>query len=162
AFGPATPTPAHGAGAPETHDATTSHTAGARDSSAKIASSQAPGPPWTFSLHELAIRDLGADFEDRTTDPTFAASVAPVNVTVRNIGSDKNATFDVTSDFTIAEKGKLTIDGTVAAQPMAADLQIKLADLPLPVMQPYLNPMMKVHLVSGTLGGEGAFTYREG
>jgi hypothetical protein len=160
AFGPAAPPPAlrsvtRGTKAPQT--------AARPDSAAKVAANQASSAPaWTLALHELAIRDLGADFEDRTTEPTFAASVAPVNVTVRNIRSERNATFDVTSDFTIAEKGRLTIDGTVAAQPAAADLQVKLADLPLPVIQPYLNPMMKVHLVSGTLGGDGVITYREG
>jgi len=150
AFGPAVPAPS-------------GKSTASAPPAAKVAKNQtASDRPWTWALHELAIRNLGADFEDRTTDPTFAASVAPVNVTVRNLRSDRDAKFDVTSDFTIAEKGKLTIDGTVAAQPMAADLQIKLADLPLPVMQPYLNPMMKVHLVSGALGGAGAFTYREG
>jgi hypothetical protein len=131
------------------------------DSSAKVAASKgASAPPWAITLHELAIRDLGLAFEDRTTEPVFAMAVAPVNVTVRNISSRPGAVFDVQSDITIAEKGKLDVTGTAAAQPPAADLTLKLAGLPLPVMQPYLNPMMKVHLVSGTLGGDGALGVR--
>ena len=87
-------------------------------------------------------------------------AAAPVNVTVRNISTRPDAVFDVQSDITIAEKGRVDVMGTVAAQPPAADLTLKLASLPLPVIQPYLNPMMKVHLVSGTLGGDGTLQVR--
>jgi hypothetical protein len=152
---------APGGAAPATKPGRATAACTAKDSSARAAAAGTPTtPPWTMKLDELAIRDLGFDFEDRTTEPVFAVAAAPVNVTVRNISTRPDAVFDVQSDITIAEKGRVDVMGTVAAQPPAADLTLKLASLPLPVIQPYLNPMMKVHLVSGTLGGDGTLQVR--
>lgn len=121
-----------------------------------------PAPEWTVTLGELAVRDFALDFEDRTTEPAFAVSVAPVHLTVRNVSSRPGAAFDLATDITIAGKGRLGVSGTVAARPPALDLAVRLADLPLPIFQPYLNPLAKLQLVSGTLGVAGDVRFREG
>jgi len=120
----------------------------------------AKAPEWTVTLDEFAVRDLGLALEDRTTEPPFAVSLAPVNVTVRNLSSRPGATFDVATDVTIAGKGRLDITGTAAAQPPAADLTLRLADLPLPIFQPYLNAAARLQLVSGTFGVTGGLRLR--
>jgi uncharacterized protein DUF748 len=134
--------------------------AAATGAGASAARPAAPAPPWDVSLGELAIRDLGLALEDRTIDPPFAVAVAPVNATCRNLSSKPGAVFDVASDVTIAGKGRLEVKGTVAAQPPAADLDLRLADLPLAIFQPYLNSAAKLQLVSGTLGVGGDVKFR--
>lgn len=140
--------------------------AGAGDSAARatpVATAASPAtkaPEWTVTLDEFAVRDLGLALEDRTTEPPFAVSLAPVNVTVKNLSSQPGATFDVATDVTIAGQGRLDVTGTAAAQPPAADLEIKLADLPLPIFQPYLNTAAKLQLVSGTFGVAGGLSLR--
>jgi hypothetical protein len=127
---------------------------------APAASSAARPPEWTVTLDEFAVRDLGLALEDRTVEPPFAVSLAPVNVTVRGISSRPGATFDVATDVTIAGKGRLDVTGTAAAQPPAADLVVRLADLPLPIFQPYLNTAARMQLVSGTFGVKGGLRLR--
>ncbi|HEY6866062.1 MAG TPA: DUF748 domain-containing protein, partial [Candidatus Eisenbacteria bacterium] len=100
-------------------------------------------------------------FEDRTVRPPFDVSVAPVNVTVKNISSRPGARFDVESDMTIAERGHFECSGSVTATPASADLKLRLADLPLAIFQTYLNPVAKLRLVSGSLGLSGAVTFRD-
>jgi len=125
------------------------------------AAAQGSAPEWLLSLDELAIRDLGIDFEDRTVQPAFAVAVDPVNLTLRNVNSRRGASFDLASDVTIAEKGRLDLHGKVAAQPAAADVEVRLTDLPLAIFQPYVNPIAKLQIVSGTLGADGAVRFRE-
>jgi Domain of Unknown Function (DUF748) len=129
---------------------------------ARVRGPAAPAPEWTMTLGELAVRDLDVAFEDRTIDPAFAVSIAPVNATLRNVSSRLDAPIDVATDVTIAGKGRFDASGTVVPEPVAADLAIKLVDLPLPIFQPYLKGRAKLQLVSGTLGVAGDVRVREG
>lgn len=121
-----------------------------------------PPPDWTVRVGEVAIDDLGVAFEDRTTDPIFQVSVAPVNARIRNLSSRPGAIFDATADVTIAETGRLDVSGKVGAQPPSADLEVRLANFPLAIFQPYINPYAKLQLVSGTVGASGAVRFRDG
>ena len=129
---------------------------------AGLAGSTRPAPPeWRVVLQELAVRDLGVRFSDRTLDPPFEVSVAPVHVTLRDISNAPGARFALQSDVTIAEQGRLALTGSVGALPPAADLELQLADLPLPIFQPYLNPIAKLLVSSGGLSVKGSLRYRD-
>jgi hypothetical protein len=69
--------------------------------------------------------------------------------------------FALQSDVTIAEKGHLALSGSVGALPPAADLELQLTDLPLPIFQPYLNPIAKLQVSSGGLSVKGSLRYRD-
>ena len=148
------PTPAHAPPRPATAP-TTSATPG------PAAASAAP-PVWNGTLAELAVRNLDVEFQDHTVDPAFQTSLAPINVTLRNIDTRPGAKFNLATDVIIAGKGHLGVTGTVSAQPQAADLDVKLTDFPLPIFQPYLNDKVKLRLVSGTLGIAGTAHIRPG
>ncbi len=124
--------------------------------------SVAPVAPWTVELKEFSVRDLGVAFEDRTVSPPFAVMVAPANATLRNLSSEPGASIDLATDVTIAGTGKFEATGKAVAQPPSADLQVMLSDLPLKIFQPYVNPVAKLQLVSGTLGAKGKVQFREG
>ena len=131
------------------------------DTTARPNTSQPAPPLWTVTLSEFAVRNLGIAFEDRTIAPPFAVTVAPANLTVRNISTEPGARFDLESDVTIAEHGILKCSGAVTATPPLADLKLSLADLPLTIFQPYLDHVAKLRLVGGTFGVSGDLTYRD-
>ena len=108
------------------------------------------------------MRALGIEFEDHTVDPPFKVALDPINATVRNLDSRAGSKFDLETDVTIAGTGHFGVTGSASAQPQAADLNLKLSDLPLPIFQPYLTPRAKLTLVSGTLGFSGALSVRPG
>ena len=135
------------------------------DSAAVPADSAAAAPAaplWRAGIDEFALEDFALHFEDRTTDPDFAIDIDPLNVVVRDIHSDPGAMFDVGVDMTIADTGKLHVEGTVAAQPPQADVAITLEVLPLPIFQPYVDPVAKVDVISGSFGVSGNASYKEG
>ncbi|MGH7742843.1 MAG: DUF748 domain-containing protein, partial [Candidatus Eiseniibacteriota bacterium] len=80
----------------------------------------------------------------------------------RNLDSRPGSKFDLDAQLTIGGTGHLGVTGTASAEPQAADLNFKISDLPLPVLQPYLTPRAKLTLVSGTLGASGALSVRPG
>ena len=149
------------AAAPPSAMAPRAQTTGAAPDSVP-AGSPASAPAWLLTLGELAVRDLGVDFQDSTIAPPLAFSVVPVNVTVRDISSRPGAKMALAADATIAGTGRLDLSSTVAAQPLSADVELRLKDLPLPIFQPYLSRVAKLRLASGTLGVTGAIQVREG
>lgn len=122
----------------------------------------APELDWTVSVDEFRLEDFSIGFEDRTTTPPFELNVVPLNVTVRNITSRPNALFDLNADLTIAERGKFSIEGKVGALPPVADATFRLSDLPLANLQPYVSPIAKLELVSGSLDASGDVHFWEG
>jgi hypothetical protein len=116
---------------------------------------------WRVTLGELAVRDLGVEFADRTLDPPFEVKLAPVNVSLRDVSNAPGARFSLRTDVTIAEKGRLELSGPVGALPPLADLDVKLSALPLTIFQPYVNPIAKLQVSSGTLGVQGSLHYRD-
>ena len=136
---------------------------GAHGTSPATAATPKPAAPaWTATVSEFAVRDLGIEFADHTVDPAFQISLSPINATLRNLDSRQGSNFDLESDVTIAGKGHLGVRGTACAEPQAADLDVQLTDLPLPIFQPYLNSRARLHLMSGTLGVSGALRVRQG
>jgi hypothetical protein len=129
---------------------------------ASAPSASAAAPAWTMSLSELAVRDLGLQFQDHTVNPPFEVALEPVQATVRNLDSRPGRKFDLEAEVAIAGTGHLNVTGTASADPPSADLDLKLVDLPLPIFQPYLTPRAKLRLVSGTLGIAGALRVRPG
>jgi hypothetical protein len=116
--------------------------------------------PWTARVGEIALERCSVHFEDRTTTPDFAIDLSPIDITLRHVTSQPDSVFDLTADVTIAEKGRLRIDGTVAALPPGADLAIDLSGFPLPIVQPYLNPVAKLELVGGSASVIGKTSFQ--
>jgi hypothetical protein len=121
-----------------------------------------PHPVWAVRVGEIRLERFAAHFEDRTTEPDFVLDVSPIDVGLRNLRSDPDSTFDIEVDMTIAERGVLRVEGRAGILPPMANVAVSLTDLPLPIFQPYVNPMAKLRLVSGNLGVRGHVQFREG
>ena len=111
--------------------------------------------PWTMTIAETAVDDLSFAFTDSSTTPPFSIGIDPLDLTLRGVSSKPEAEFALDADVTIEKTGKLTLDGVVAAIPPRARVKASLSDFPLPVFQPYINPLARLEIVSGTIGAAG-------
>ncbi len=62
----------------------------------------------------------------------------------------------------INESGSLNVDGEITPQPLNADLSIKLADVELAAVQPYIAQRTSMTLLSGALSGDTKMHYGPG
>ncbi|MFO1468287.1 MAG: DUF748 domain-containing protein [Steroidobacteraceae bacterium] len=110
---------------------------------------------WDVQLAQFAVRGAAFDAEDRAITPAVRVTLAPFNLTVRNLSQDLHKPLAVALDTGINEKGRFETSGSVVPVPLQADLDVKLGHLGLAVAQPYLAQQTALTLQSGELGASG-------
>ena len=129
---------------------------GQATSAAGPASSSAP---WTFDLREFALNEANISAEDRGTQPVAKVSLAPLSVKVAGVSLDLAKPVTVTVDTHINETGSLNVSGDVTPQPLSANLALKLADIELKAIQPYIAQHTSMTLLAGRLSGDAKVRY---
>ncbi len=135
--------------------------AGAPPASPPVAarSSAAASPPWQVELHQFDLTDAHISAEDRTTRPTAKIVLAPLSLRVTGASLDLAKPVSVTLETRINESGSLTANGEVTPQPASAAWNLKIADIDLTALQPYIGQHTSMTLSSGKLGGDAKFRY---
>ena len=115
--------------------------------------------PWTFDLRQFEIRDARIATEDRSVNPAVKVQLAPFSLQVNGATQDLAKPVTVALATHINDSGSLTVNGEVTPQPVAANLDFKLNDVDLTMLQPYVAQQTAMTLLSGKLGGEGRLHY---
>jgi hypothetical protein len=119
----------------------------------------AAATPWTFDLREFAVRDAGISAEDRNMHPATKVLLAPLSLTVNDASLDLSKPVKVSLDTRIDRSGKLQLSGDVTPQPLSANLAVKLSDLELKPIQPYLAQHTSMTLLAGRLSADAKVRY---
>jgi Domain of Unknown Function (DUF748) len=146
------------AGTPDTSAAPAS----AAPASAAPASAAPATPPWSVRLHELALRDASVSAEDRSTKPAVKVTLAPLSITVADASLDLGKPVHLKLETKINESGSLNVEGEITPKPLTADLSIKLGDIELATVQPYIAQRTSMTLLSGALSGDTKVHYGPG
>jgi hypothetical protein len=117
-------------------------------------STDVASPPWKFDLRQLDLRDASISAEDRSTHPATKVMFSPFALQVNGASQDLSKPVGMVLDTRVNELGSLTVTGQVTPQPVAADLNLKLAGLDLAAIQPYIAQHSSMTLLGGRLGGE--------
>ncbi len=119
----------------------------------------APPVPWQYDVHAFVLRDASLSVEDRSVHPAVKVLLAPFGVQVSGISQDLSKPLTVTLDTHINQGGSLSVSGEVVPQPATANLSLKLADLDLAPIQPYIGQHTAMTLLTGKMGTEGKVHY---
>ena len=146
-FAPAAESAATTAGAP----------APAPESSAP---SPAPSKPWTLQLSHLDVNGAAFDFEDRMQAPVKRFAFNPVNLHVEGASLDLTRPLPVRLDALINGHAPLKIAGTLAPDPLVADLDVSLDRASMIFLQPYVLPVADLTIRDGTVAATGKLQLR--
>lgn len=119
----------------------------------------AASAPWSFDIRQFEIRDASIAVEDRSLSPAVKVLLAPLSLRVDAATEDMTKPLTVSLDTRINERGSLTVSGQVTPTPVLADLDVKLKDLDLTTIQPYVAEQTAMTLVSGTVSADGKLNY---
>jgi uncharacterized protein involved in outer membrane biogenesis len=119
----------------------------------------APAQPWTFTLGTFEVKDAAVDVEDRAP-ATPARFLLHVNARAGDLSLDLARPVPVSLSLGLDGGGSLDVSGKVTPQPLAADLTLKLAALPLRAFQPYVAGAAALTVTSGELGVQGTVAMR--
>jgi hypothetical protein len=121
-----------------------------------------PGPgdaSWHVTVGRLLLERFGVDFEDRGTNPPVKLRVADARVAAENLDTAPGARAKVDIAARVGPKGRVRIDGVVAARPASADVRIRATALDLVPLRPYVGSRTNVDVTSGMVGATGRITF---
>jgi len=139
----------------------------AAESNATTAGVPAPAPessaaskPWTLQLSHLDVNGAAFDFEDRMQAPVKRFAFNPVNLHVEGASLDLTRPLPVRLDALINGHAPLKIAGTLAPDPLVADLDVSLDRASMIFLQPYVLPVADLTIRDGTVAAAGKLQLR--
>jgi hypothetical protein len=111
--------------------------------------------PWTVTVAGIEVTNAAIDFEDRAIAPVTKFRIAPVNVRMSDASLDLSRPVPVTVDAVINDSARFDARGTFTPEPLAADLDIRLAKARMTILQPYVLPLADLTITGGELNVEG-------
>ncbi len=115
--------------------------------------------PWRYRLKKLELAGFDAAFRDETVTPAAELAVKDIALGLEGISDDRAIAVPLKASFAVQDGGSFAAEGRVIPAVPAADLQIKLTELDLKPVQPYLSKAARLKLVSGVLSTTGRANY---
>ena len=119
----------------------------------------ASGDEWRFTVHRFVLDGMGADFEDRTVSPAAKLRVSDARIEASNVDTAPGVEALVAVDARVGAKGRLRLEGTTSARPLAGTLRVDASGLDLVPLRPYFQSRTNVIVTSGAVGARGRVTY---
>ncbi len=115
--------------------------------------------PWSVMVKTIQVNDYGVTFEDRSLSPAAQMSIEDMRVTVKDVGVPFAKPMNVAAGLTLNKTGHLETEGSVALNPMRADLRLNLSHIGLKPFQPYADRFVQANIDGGELHVDGAVRY---
>lgn len=137
---------------------------GKPDAQPPAASKAAEQAPFAIKLRQLQLRDGRIALEDRSLARPLRLQLQPLSLSVDNISNAPDARPQLSLQTGLRQNGKargqLQAQAQVQLSPLAADLQLDLQQLDLPMLEPYLAQYSGAQLHSGRLGVKAQVRYQ--
>ncbi|MGJ0484598.1 MAG: DUF748 domain-containing protein [Methylomicrobium sp.] len=110
---------------------------------------------WIIALKSLALSGFGVNFEDRTQVKPVSFQLKPVDFTLSNFTNTKGTKLPVQLSARFNQGGKIKLDGDVVVDPLAARLNVSIADIELDKFQTYVDRFARLDVIDGGFFAEG-------
>ncbi|HWQ91249.1 MAG TPA: DUF748 domain-containing protein, partial [Clostridia bacterium] len=120
---------------------------------------QSTGPEWAVLLEELIMTGCKLKVEDQQPQRPATFELDEVALNVKGAGTDKKAPISMDLGFRLNQTGTAKIKGKGTLEPAVADVNIGLKDIDLRLAQSYLDPVLGLSILSGSLSTHGDAHY---
>lgn len=128
---------------------------GSSNKAAPGAPAKKTGPEWVATLNQFAVSDSSLTYLDNAVKPAVNLRADSLNLSADNISSKLDKPIKITLRTQLNKTGKLSVDGSVAAQMKSIALDLDAQDLPVAALQPYFTDYLNVTLTSGLASTKG-------
>ncbi|MDR3212841.1 MAG: DUF748 domain-containing protein [Azoarcus sp.] len=128
----------------------------------KPTSARAAEPPWTFQLDAAAVSDASLRFEDRAAGAPVLLNADDIELQLSGLSTAKGAkAASLVLHGRIGKDSRLALKGTLAPEPLRADLNVDLQAISLALAQPYVARQTRIGIKEGRLSAKGWLALRE-
>lgn len=117
--------------------------------------------PWAVAIKKLDLNGYAVNFEDRSLSTPARFMADNVALNVENFSTAKDSKASASLKLRMNKRGTLQVAGSVALEPVAANLKVDARNLDLVALQPYFADKVKITLVSGAAIVKGAVAFRQ-
>ncbi|SFB03063.1 protein of unknown function [Collimonas sp. OK607] len=128
---------------------------GGANKAAVNSSAKKTGPDWVATLNQFAISDSSVAYQDDAVKPAVKLRADGLNLSAENISSKLDKPIKIALRTQLNKTGKLSVDGSLAAQMKSVALDIDAQNLPVAALQPYFTDYLNVILTSGLASSKG-------
>ncbi|HET9866865.1 MAG TPA: DUF748 domain-containing protein, partial [Nitrospira sp.] len=117
------------------------------------------GSAFRYRVREFTMRDAKVTWTDATTQPSFAATLAPVTVTASHLTNQPGESADVTLGLTTDAGETLRQQGTVTLEPLSVNGTLELRGVPITRYAPYYSQGLPGTVKAGTISARLQYRY---
>jgi len=115
---------------------------------------------WHVILQQGGLENFQVELRDQALKTPATLVADHINLEVKRLGTRPEEKGGIRLTLGLARSGQLSVSGTVALTPPAAELDIDLKKLPLKAFQPYLAENINMVLVNGKLRTAGRLRFK--
>ncbi len=121
----------------------------------------AAAPAWTVQVKKFKFAGGAVSFDDQLPALPAQFRIDPIDFTLSNISTVPNASAEVDFACRINGESALGLKGPFTIEPLAANMNIDLANLDIRFAQSYVPETLLLALTSGTLGLKGSVDFKQ-
>ena len=115
--------------------------------------------PWAISVNEVAVRNYGLAFEDRTLERPGHVDLSAMNVTVKDVQIPFKKPLPVDVSLTLNRTGSIGVQGKVTVEPLVVDVALGLEHIEIQPFQPYLDRSLAADVRDGAIDVKGTVRF---
>ena len=115
--------------------------------------------PWHWQVGEVGLSGFQIAARDETVQPAGGLTLERIEAGVKGLSDNLKAALPVKLGFRVKEGGSFQAEGKVVPAAPSADIRLKLADLALKPVQPWLSQAANLTLASGQANLQGQVKY---
>ncbi|MDA8256248.1 MAG: DUF748 domain-containing protein [Betaproteobacteria bacterium] len=114
--------------------------------------------PWRYRIGQATLAGFAVALRDESVAPAIALGLGNIAVAVDGVSENFTAPLPLKASLDVSSGGRLEVSGTLTPADAATDLKVKLANLALKPVQPYVARYAALELVGGRVSAEGRVT----
>jgi len=120
---------------------------------------QSKAKPWRVDVAKFSLDEFNLALSDQTPPTPAQLHLSPITLQLSGISSALDKPIGLELGIAVNEGGKLNLSGQLNAGSPAAELDVKLEQLSLLPLRPYLQPVANIELKSGRFSSNGHLSY---
>lgn len=122
---------------------------------------QEAAAPWRYKVDKVEVADLGVILQEASVKPALELALDHIAAQTEGVSNDLAVSLPVKLSFAVRGGGRFEAAGRIVPAAPAAEVDFKMSDLALKLVQPFLAAKTTLKLADGRLSTQGRAIYNE-